>query len=333
MRKILPLIFAVIWLAPSVSAQQYDFSISTDTYVNLEGSTSLNNGEVWDDPEYTVPLGFTFSYFNEFLVDEMYTGWGYGAWITFEPGFSGSLPSLVPYGADVIDRGYDDETEGGTSVSNMSYKTDGEPGNRILKMEWNNVGFYEELTSDNVSTDFTNFQMWLYEGSNIIEIRFGPNSITNPTESFEGLGGSFVGLFPDFDGDADDVTGLGYCLQGVPGNAVVQEITTLDDLSLLTGVIPNGTVYRFTPSFVSVQEQEDLELVVSPNPVLNVLNWQSNQPLGEQKEVFIYNLQGQVVKHISNANGSINVADLAAGIYTLQLNGTSAVAMKKFVKL
>ncbi|MGB0424182.1 MAG: T9SS type A sorting domain-containing protein [Flavobacteriales bacterium] len=332
MNKFLLSILAVLAFTMNVSAQEYDFTISTDTYVNLEGTTSLNNGEVWDDPEFTVPLGFSFSYFNEVIATEVYIGFGYGGWITFVQGFSGNIPSLIPYGADIIDRGYDDETGEGTSLSNVSHSTTGEPGNRIMKIEWNNVGFYEELTSDNVSTDFTNFQLWLYEGSNIIEMRFGPNSINNVEQSFETLGGSYVALYPDYDGDNDELSGPGQCLQGSPATAIAQEITTLDDQTFLLGAIPNGTVYRFTPTFVSVEEQAEAELVISPNPVNEVLKWKSNVNNKEQQELFIYNLQGQVVKHVGKNSSAINVAELAPGVYTLQLHGTTGVVTKKFIK-
>jgi len=86
--------------------------------------------------------------------------------------------AFVPVFQDIIDRGFNT----GTSLSPLSFRLDGQVGSQILKIEWNNVGFFEEATLQ----DFMNFQLWLYEEGNIIEYRYGSNEINDPDSSFEG---------------------------------------------------------------------------------------------------------------------------------------------------
>lgn len=56
-----------------VNAQSlYNFETENVPYQNLLGGTSLNNVEEWDDPAYTIPLGFDFQIgsqvFNKFIL-------------------------------------------------------------------------------------------------------------------------------------------------------------------------------------------------------------------------------------------------------------------------
>lgn len=54
-------------LAFNVHSQSYDFSATTGSYSDLVASTTLNKGMTWDDPQFTIPIGFNFQYFNTTL--------------------------------------------------------------------------------------------------------------------------------------------------------------------------------------------------------------------------------------------------------------------------
>lgn len=122
MKKKLLLLSLATMLFNSYS-QSYYFSVSSGTYTDLTGATSLNAGSVWDDPSYTVPLGFTLDFFDT-TITNLEMAWGYGGDLnsdgTYIGGGIGSIISV--YGADLIDRG---STTPGTSVSNISYKVEG----------------------------------------------------------------------------------------------------------------------------------------------------------------------------------------------------------------
>src|SRR5690554_3361506 len=157
---------------------EYNFNVANEPYNNLVGSISLNNDQVWDDPGYVIPLGFDFQIGTYVFNSIHIVSWSVGGVLSTSTDGTGVAPLLVPIAQDIIDLGYGS----GASQSNISYKVEGDSGSQILKIEWNNVGFWDDMTGN----DFMNFQVWLYEGSNSIEYRYGSSEINFPEDSFEG---------------------------------------------------------------------------------------------------------------------------------------------------
>src|SRR5690554_3055563 len=172
-------ILMLLPFAMAVQAQgNYDFESFNEPYEDLVGGISLNNGQVWDDPEFEIPLGFELK-ISTHQFDKLYiVSWTTGGILSSHPVDTGVLPILGLLAQDIIDLGY----FSGMSQSPLSYLTEGEPGARITKIEWNNVGFIGEI----ITSDFINFQLWVYEGSNIVEYRYGPSQINYPQNSYEG---------------------------------------------------------------------------------------------------------------------------------------------------
>jgi hypothetical protein len=56
MKKLLSILILTS-VSLNMHAQSYNFDVSNNTYSDLIGSTSLNNGATWDDPSYTIPIG------------------------------------------------------------------------------------------------------------------------------------------------------------------------------------------------------------------------------------------------------------------------------------
>jgi len=311
------------------NSQSYELSTSTGPYINLTNSTSLNGTAPWDDPEFAIPMGFDFEYFditiNQIYIDD----WGFGAGLTSNPNETGTLPALVAYGADIADRAYDDNNQNATtgSLSNISYLVEGTAGNRILKIEWNNVGFLSDIVADNISTDFTNFQLWLFEGSNDIEIHFGPNSISNPDESFDGETGSSIALVPAYNFVTDVIEENATFLSGNPSNPTVV-FSTVDDNTFLDGVIPNGTIYKFTRSTLSTEDfQSVAKLELFPNPSKDAI---SLSGITTDKKYEIYNLLGNKIQEgIINKNERINIQNYSKGVYLIKFDNNQTL---KFIK-
>lgn len=315
---------AFLFLVIISNAQSvYNFQAENNTYVNLTGSTSLNNGAVWDDPGYTIPLGFSFDFgtytFNTIYILE----WSVGGVLSSNPVDGGIVPLFVPIGQDLIDLGY----TSGVSQSNISYKTEGASGSKILKIEWNNVGFFEDSTE----SDFMNFQLWLYEGTNTVEFRYGPSSINNPAESFEGETGPQVSLITSFNIDTQQLDDRGYFLSGNPVSPTLVTLNPGDPivLSYLQGMIPNGTVYRFLRQPLSVSDFDNTEFLVYPNPATHTLNFKTKEG---QSQVSIFNSLGQLIKQVTTIAGSMDVSDMQNGIYFLQLKTSEGTAIQKFIK-
>ena len=309
---------------------QYEFTVATGTYTNLVGSTSLNDGEVWDDPQYAIPIGFEFQLYDE-LIDEIFIGENfYGGVLTTASDYYGISPLIVAYGTDIIDRGYEDPYE--VSLSNISYMLEGEVGSQILKIEWNNAGFYGELTEDDISTDFLNFQLWLYEGSNNIEIHFGPSSVTQPEESYEGDDGPWVGLISEYDRN-NDYNLPGIVLTGDPTAPDVLEIGDYYDVGFLDGTIPDGTIYRFSNAMVDVGEHSyvSTEVRLVPNPADDVCKIIAEELSGRIEDVTIMQPDGSNAKSARISNNQIDLSGIASGMYLVRIGTDAGIFTKKLI--
>lgn len=319
----------------TVKAQTYNFSSTTGTYSNLTGSISLNNTSPWDDPEFTIPIGFNFQYFNTTITEFSLFGIGDGADLSTQTIPTGTLPILLVYGADIADRGYDDNNQNATtgSLSNISYLLEGTVGNRILKIEWNNVGFYEDIIDDDISTDFTNFQLWLFEGSNAIEIHFGPNSITQPSLDFDNETGARIGLVENYNFNTDTLVGTANMLDGNPSNPMLVNTTdpTLES-NYLNGVIPNGTIYRFENTSLSIEDftiyNDNISLY--PNPASNYFSITSKSKI---ETITLYNVSGTKIKTIDyDTNEKVDISNLNAGLYFASITSPKGTVTKKIIK-
>ena len=168
MRSVLTLLcFLAAFSGRAQNMFPYSFSKTTGTYQNLVGSTNLTAGFVWDDTTFTIPLGFSFKWAldNRTLTSIVVDAGG----MLYAPddvnsqfGFPIPTKMIMAYQCDLVDRGTNTSQQ---AMSPISYLTTGTAPNRICKIEYRNAGFF----SDTLGLDSTNFQIWLYEGSNIIE--------------------------------------------------------------------------------------------------------------------------------------------------------------------
>ncbi len=321
-------------------SQDYNFSVTNGTYSNLTESTSLNNGMTWDDPQFQVPIGFSFEYFNTAITELFISGWGYGGELTTSESAEGTAPYLSPFGSDLIDRGYDFflDTITSGSLSNISYKLDGTAGSRVLKIEWNNAGFFSDIYDDFVSTDFVNFQLWLYEGSNDIEIHFGPSSITNPELSFDSLSGTYIGLFSSLNFDDYGETASGIALLGNPSSPTATNVSTAFSLNdYMNGAPSNGTIYKFSTG-VNVgllsHSTRSKDFSIYPNPSKDFIRISSNKINAlDIQSVAIIDIKGQLIKQVNSlTDNKIDISDLNTGVYTVRITSNSEIINKKLIK-
>lgn len=331
--KLAPLL-TLLGLMGNVYSQSYTFSNSTGTYADLVSPISLNNGITWDDPQYAIPIGFNFQLFST-SIDTIYIeDVGLGAFLMIDTNETGVTPLLVAYGADIIDRGSDTTNAQGQtgSLSPISYKLEGSSGSHILKIEWKNVGFYSELADDNNSSDFTNFQLWFYEGSNDIEMHFGLNSILQPNLSFDQLPGAAIGLFPSYDVANDTMLSTGMSLEGNPASPNLVSDTTL---RFLNGAIPNGTIYTFKNASIGTAEHNPQKDYIStyPNPSYDHIYINHNQSDLVIQAIVIYNSNGQKVKNAYPNDQVIDISGLSLGTYYIHISTNQGVVTKRILKI
>jgi len=78
---------------------------------------------------------------------------------------------------------------------------------------------------------------------------------------------------------------------------------------------------------LGTEDNTHISVTIYPNPVQDVLRINTQQPIESLK---IYNLQGQLIKEDSNS--SVDVSQLTAGLYFIQLIIDGKTVTKKFIK-
>lgn len=330
MKTVIITLFALMYSIAPLRSQTYSFQATTAPYADLTNPISLNNGEVWVFPDYTIPIGFNFWYFHEY-IDTLYFFEESAAMLTTSNEEGGFHKLLIPFGSMLIDRGY------GTSqsLSPLSYELSGEPGNRVLKIEWKNVGFGFEYDAINTLNDYVNFQLWLYEASGNIELHFGPLSIIHPEFAYIDVSGPSVALIPEYNYDEDTLSSSSLWLQGNPENPVM--VQTAEFISL-EGNIPPNTVYQFKNLTVGGNINPLNSAVVYPNPASDYLTIRLEKKLNSLAEISICDINGRIVYQTaqnSNQTGEVQVpvTELKNGIYQVVIRQGEGVSNTRFVKL
>ena len=140
----------------------------------LKGGVCITEGKVWDDlleencvnrrwlvPGFTVNLGGIAC--DSFLIAQ-------GKLV----GIEGNAQVHMGFALDFCDRGIG--TNAGKSP--IKWKVTGRKGKRILKVEWQNVGFFEEWSYEGECCHFLNFQVWVHEKGQRMELRLGKLNLT-----------------------------------------------------------------------------------------------------------------------------------------------------------
>ncbi|MBX2927177.1 MAG: T9SS type A sorting domain-containing protein [Saprospiraceae bacterium] len=331
------LLFFCITAARSQSFP-YAFSFGNTPYIPLSNATSITNGMIWDDPEEIIPIGFEFTLFGRDMT-ELDLSAGVGG--TLSPPLNGEYPNppvIVAYATDLIDRGYLEDV----SQSEIVYLLEGTPGSRILKIEWVNAGFYNELFDNDTNNDFINLQLWLYEANNAIEIRFGPSSIADNEIVHSFLTGPLIGLVDTFPDLNPNLFGSLFFLTGQPASPEIAIVDDIDEIDFLTPLIGNpedGQIYRFTPltSSAPIIAQTPDVWKVFPTVAQNQITLEQEGAANEQLwNARIVDGAGRPVSTLTAIAGQyteFDISRLPAGVYYLQvLNGRSIDVTKKFVK-
>lgn len=300
--------------AASLHAQNfYNLTTSQQTYADLENSTSINNNQVWSTTQFApITLPFNFSIAGEvieqFLFEDDY--------FTFStqnanPQTGEGLYYLYPTSAYIQDRTYSTNV----SSSPISYKTDGETGSRIFKVEIKNAGLEDaEALGFSENHFFVNYQIWFYEANNSIEFRYGSHNIS----SLEYVTDGDDGLLAGFESDTK-----GFAIYGQMNNPSYTEVSEeTGEVFSLDAFPANGTVYKLTPASVAgLDNFTTASVKLYPNPATSVLNLQSNNLAAS--EYAIYNVTGALVaqsKFDDSNNIRINVEGLEEGLYLIKIN-------------
>ncbi|MBG9376879.1 autotransporter-associated beta strand repeat-containing protein [Panacibacter sp. DH6] len=157
----------------------YAFTQSTSTYAPITG-TNLGTGG-WDDNNYlNIPLGFTFNFNGINYTTCNVQSNGYVMLGGTVPVSTGGNPTqYVPVSATTTYEGaiaaFGFDLYSSATNTRISYTTSGTAPNRIFIVQWNNARRF------NYTGDVLNFQVRLYETSNVAEVRYGTCTATSAT--------------------------------------------------------------------------------------------------------------------------------------------------------
>lgn len=307
-------LFLLTILSLTIHAQNYTFSNLSGTYADLTGTTSLNNGEIWDEEEYNLTLPFALTINgNTSAAITLFNGVGIQLLSTDELSYG-----IAALSTDLQDRG----STGTTSLSPISYKIDGAVGSRILKIECKNCGSWTDVNK----TMFVNFQTWIYEGANIIEYRYGPSLVNNPDVFYGGETGAAIGIAnEDMDGNLFNT----HLLSGAAANPT---LSTVNSLVNITGTPGANKIFRFTPTTLNTSEINTNNVSFYPNPFKDSIFVQGvDQPF----DYAIYDLQGKVIQSTNQHYSAtkINTERIASGVYFLKISSNDTTITKKIIKM
>jgi hypothetical protein len=152
------ILFLVQFGSFTAFSQPYFYMPALGTYQALSGETVFSSTTPWSPFQtFIVPLGFTFQYMGTNYTSIRVEGSGF---TYFDANY---YHLLNPFTVQLRDRG----TSTPTSLSPLSYKMEGSAPNRIGKIQWANCSFAGDTASN------VNFQLWLFEGSNHVEVHMG----------------------------------------------------------------------------------------------------------------------------------------------------------------
>jgi hypothetical protein len=274
---------------------QYTLSHRPQTYQEL--TSGMNIPMRWADtvnPYTYVDLnGLTFKLFGEeFALNEFYpiaiSKWGNveirsaKSAVIIDPFHTSSLDSLKPGAA-------------------VSLDVEGATGDRILKIQWKDMGFTGFPIEETV-----NFQLWMYERTGQVEFYYGPHSLVcdknDPT-----LQGAYVGMFiavPDF----SKINKI-FWIYGDPENPKTSK-TNIKAMHCHFDV--NTAVALNAPSAdVAMHEEETVipGLLVQRGSTIKLDNASSLK---------LYSITGQLVMDAESASASLALDVIASGRYFLE---------------
>jgi len=318
------LLTLLLLLAGPINAQTYFFTVENADYTPIQGGQNLVSG-VWDNPQLTVPIGFPFEFYGE-TIDELILP-SYFSIISLVESTDAVTSLLALFGADLIDRGF----LNGTQISTIKSSVTGGAGSRVLTLEFDNAGFYNDLFLNGTSTDYVSFQLKLYEENGDIVYHFGPNSVSNPQQAYSGFDGPFMGIAEDYDVNNDVVNGEITLLSGDPLDPDL--INEYGEYSL-ESTIPENTLYRFSREPVNAVEDVSnaSEPYYYPNPVSGTIRLNEYLINDVISKPDVYDLNGRLMQRFEEI-GSSDLGDLPAGLYELRFEGKNGIQAQRIIVL
>lgn len=307
----------------------YTLDVKDEPYAPLVNAAVMSPPTAWGFVNMSVPLGFHFKLdgttidsFNLFQSGNL-----------IATGLAGTVTGFHVTDGNLCDKAFMVANPTGPSISTVTYTTTGNPGSRIFKASLNNVGFYEEFAALGTADDSANIQIWLYEGTNVVEMRYGASKITNLYGIYHVIG-SMAGLLRQV--DLSNMTPTFDKFYYVGGNIVIgyqlDSITPFTIPSAKPASIfpPDGTVYTFTPvnSTTGIITQAAETIQVYPTVVNDKVIIESKENL--RLPYKILDMKGSVIDEgiVSNNRRTVDAHSWPKGMYIVYVYGDQPASYK-----
>ncbi|MBA3829503.1 MAG: T9SS type A sorting domain-containing protein [Taibaiella sp.] len=305
--KSLLVALSILLVSNTISAKTgYDFYYGINAYADLPSPVVIVNNSGFDGTVYSIPIGFNFHYWGTSYSTFYVSTDAYFSFAVADYGFYPFYSALK-----------------GIGYSSISYMMDNvrDIGNRILKVQFKNVGF--EMNATN--TDSVSFQIWLYELTGNIEYHYGVSNIARAdyADIFGNSFGPQVAL-------AEPSLATYYNLRGDASNPTLVTIPMM--YTYLTGYPMANTTYTFIPVGTAVPyENKNTELLLYPNPANGKVNLslKGYNPSPSAKVTLINMIGETVFVAPFTQNTILDVSGLYGGIYTLTIVDNDNVIQQK----
>lgn len=295
-------LFLVLFLSALAGSSQAQYSLTTASEPYASLSTGQRLTMRWADtvnPYSYVDLGGErFTFFGESFAPDATVPLGISKWGNLEFRNATSTIIIDPFHAATLDSLQPEAT--------VRVALDGEPGDRVLKVEWQQLGF-NVLPSAITAT----FQIWIYQRTGNIDFKYGRQdlecdpSVTTPQ-------GPYVGILKATS-DFSKIQKV-FWLTGDPSAPSVSKIS----IRPLKCAPSMHTVYRLAASVAHVDEPLDSRTVPDRRATTELC-------VTEGADITIVTMNGRVALRSERTQGIVDVASMPRGLYLMHAvrNGVS----------
>jgi hypothetical protein len=323
---------AILMLLCSAAFAQfpYKLTVSKQAYMPLTTGTDFFPGYIWSDTDvFIAPFGFNFK------MDTIHcnTFFSEGATSFESDTFANRLSGLIFYEDLLEDRG---QQTGLATLSPVRYQVTGTAPNRIFKMEVYNAGFNIERQNYSTMNDSVCVQVWFYESSNVFEVRYGPSQITHATDYFSAGSGPLFAYAIDLDTSAN---GKIYEIVGSPMSPLIDSVrlangTPLGSFNTLDSWPSDSMVYTFTPKTSAVHTIDQIEAKIFPTLCTDHITLEvPSSGLYNYHIITISGSETGIAGESTLQKTTVDVSNLPAGTYLLQMKNSSGSLVQRFTKL
>ena len=233
MKKTTILIFLILSCLSSSYGQQvstYTFTQSTESYTPITGGTVLGVATNDDTSFDALSIGFTFNFnglpFTQVSVNS-------NGFLAMGTTVGSSYTAISGGTSNNVVAALNGDIQGNVTTGELSYLTSGTAPNRVFTVQWSNYIHY------NVTGDNYNFQIKLFETSNVARVVYGSftQNATNRTRQ--------VGL------RGNDNTVYNNRTTTTDWSATTAGVTNTASCTLTTAIVPtSGLVFSWAPPAV-----------------------------------------------------------------------------------